>query len=224
MIPLRSEARTRGIPWLTVLLIAACLGAWAWELSLGSRLPAEIARRAFVPAEVTAGGGSELAPLTWLAAATLSMFLHGGWLHLGGNLLFLWVFGPAVEQAVGHLRFVLLYWLCGLVAAATHAAFNPHSTLPAIGASGAIAGVLGAALLAAPRARIATLVFLGLFATVVRLPAAIVLLLWFALQLAAAWFELHRGPAGPDHGGIPWFAHVGGFLAGPLAYGVLKRR
>jgi len=138
------------------------------------------------------------------------MFLHGGWLHLIGNMWFLWIFGDNVEDYLGHVRFLLFYLLCGLAASVAHLAFNLHSTIPTLGASGAIAGVLGAYLLLFPGARILTLVPV-FFVWLMELPAYVILIYWFVLQLLQGTASLAQTAAG---GGVAWWAHVGGFVAG----------
>jgi membrane associated rhomboid family serine protease len=144
----------------------------------------------------------------WLSIFT-SMFLHGGLLHIASNMLYLWIFGNNVEDVLGHVRFVIFYLLCGAVAAATQIVMSLHSLTPMVGASGAIAGVLGAYYVKFPHARVRCLVFLFFFVTMVMLPASLVLLLWFLLQV---WESLK--PAAAGGGGVAFFAHIGGFLAG----------
>jgi membrane associated rhomboid family serine protease len=146
------------------------------------------------------------------------MFLHGGWMHIIGNMLYLWIFGDNVEDAMGHARYLVFYLTCGVAAALTQAFLDPQSTLPMIGASGAISGVLGAYLLLYPRARVLTLIPLGFFSQVVWLPAAFILLLWFGLQLLSNLFTRSGS------GGVAFGAHIGGFLAGMLLVGLFKRR
>jgi len=140
-----------------------------------------------------------------------SMFLHGGWLHIGGNMLFLWIFGNNVEDSMGRIRFIVFYLLCGLLAGLAQLATDPSSHVPNIGASGAIAGVLGAYLVLYPRARVLTAVFLIVFFTIIEVPAFLVLGAWFLLQLVDG-----AGSVGAGGGGIAYFAHIGGFLAGAL--------
>lgn len=152
----------------------------------------------------------------WLSILT-SMFLHGGWLHIAGNMLYLWVFGNNIEDRLGRVRFILFYLLCGVAATYAQSYVDPSSTVPMIGASGAIAGVLGAYLLMFPRARIVTLVIF-FFITTMELPALIVLGAWFVLQL----FQSVGGVA--PGGGVAYMAHVGGFLAGMLLLLVLRPR
>jgi membrane associated rhomboid family serine protease len=143
-----------------------------------------------------------------------SMFLHAGWLHLLGNMLFLWVFGRNIEDLIGGGRFVVFYLLCGLVSAVVQVMFNPYSRIPTIGASGAIAGVMGAYLIKFPRARIITLVLILFFITTMEIPAAFLLLWWFAIQFLSGFGSL--GESDYSGGGTAWFAHIGGFLAGML--------
>ncbi|MGO8855663.1 MAG: rhomboid family intramembrane serine protease [Steroidobacteraceae bacterium] len=159
--------------------------------------------------------------LEWIpryASLFTYMFLHGGWLHLLGNVLYLWIYGDNVEDCMGHSRYLLFYCLCGIAAIYAQALSDPHSAYPVIGASGAISGVLGAYLLLFPRAKVLTLVLLPFFFTTLRLPAMLLLLLWFAVQLVSdlGW---HAGGAS-----VTFRAHIGGFLAGMLLVPLLKRR
>jgi membrane associated rhomboid family serine protease len=146
------------------------------------------------------------------------LFLHGGLLHLGGNMLFLWIFGDNVEDSMGHLRFIGFYFACGAAAALAQAVADPSAIEPMIGASGAIAGVLGAYILLHPRATVRTLIFLGFFVTIVRIPAAVVLGIWFLIQF---WSALGAGTA--EAQGVAFWAHVGGFVAGLILVPFLKR-
>jgi len=146
------------------------------------------------------------------------MFLHGGWLHLLGNMLYLWIYGDNVEDAMGHARYLLFYCLCGVTAIGVQAVSDPHSAFPIIGASGAISGILGAYLLLFPRAKVLTLVLLPFFFTTLRLPAMWLLLLWFAVQLVSD-LAMHGGDTS-----VAFRAHIGGFVAGMLLVPLLKRR
>jgi membrane associated rhomboid family serine protease len=141
-----------------------------------------------------------------------SMFMHGGFFHLGGNMLYLWIFGNNIEDRLGHLRFIVFYLFCGIFAAYAHAITNPGSTMPMIGASGAISGILGAYMLLFPKASVHTLIFLGFFVTTVKIPALIVIGFWAIIQFINGLIStgLHDG------GGVAWFAHIGGFLMGLL--------
>ena len=211
MIPLHDDNPTDITPLLTWALIIACVVAFALQLSAGQDgNRGLIFAFGLIPAVVT--GSAELPPQLALLppAATLlsSMFLHGGWLHLGGNLLYLWIFGNNVEDAMGHIRFIVFYLLCGLAAAGAQIVQDPASAVPMIGASGAISGVLGAYLLLYPRASVLVAIPLGFILPMVRLPAALVLGLWFALQFLSSL------SAPPGQPGVAWWAHIGGFIAG----------
>lgn len=149
-----------------------------------------------------------------------SMFLHGGLFHVAGNMLYLWIFGDNVEDTLGHSRFLVLYLACGVAAVVAQTAVHPASAIPIVGASGAVAGVLGAYLLLFPHAGVWTLLILGFFIRVVRIPAVIVLGLWMAVQLLNGAARCGR----PESGGVAWFAHVGGFLAGLSLLFVLRAR
>lgn len=221
MIPLKDDTPSSRRPYVTTALIGCCCVVFLWQRTLnvvdGRRaivalgaIPAVLLTDARLPAD-----------LHWIpryATPLTSMFLHGGWLHLLGNLLYLWIYGDNVEDCMGHPRYLFFYLSCGLAAVAAQALSNPHSAYPIIGASGAISGVLGAYLLLFPRARVLTLVLLPFFFTTLRLPAMWLLLLWFAAQLLS-------DIAVPDGGATVAFrAHIGGFLAGLLLLPVFKRR
>lgn len=174
---------------------------------------------------LAAGVRLELAPeaecrvgdLGWLTVLT-SMFMHGGWGHLIGNMWFLWVFGNNIEDSMGHLRFVAFYLLCGLAAAGAHLATAPESTVPVVGASGAISGVMGAYLVLYPRVRVQTLFFLFFYVTVIALPAWVLLIEWLVLQVIGGF-----GTVGAEGGGIAFWAHIGGFGAGIAAIKLFER-
>ena len=216
MIPLRDVGMGRVTPpVVNVLLIAANVLMFLFELSLGGRLDAFVMSAAFVPARYTGGGSllGELAP--GLSAALVSMFLHGGWGHLLGNMLFLWIFGDNVEDRLGHVRYLVFYLLSGFAATFAHLWASPGSTVPAVGASGAISGVLGAYLFLHPQARIQTLLILGFFIRLIYVPAWVFLPLWFLMQLLSGAASLGARTTA-ETGGVAWFAHIGGFIAGPL--------
>ena len=216
MIPLRDANPTRRTPLVTIAIILACIAAFAYELgteATGGAAALERFLREFglIPAELLAqlDRGDVVGPET--ATLLSSMFLHGGWLHLVGNLLFLWIFGNNIEDRVGRLAFVGFYLAGGIAAAAAQIAIDPGSRIPMIGASGAIAAVLGAYLVLYPRAKILSLVFLGFFYQLIEVPAIIVLGIWFGLQLIDGVASL--GFEGTE-GGVAFFAHIGGFVAG----------
>jgi membrane associated rhomboid family serine protease len=222
-LPLKDINPTHRRPVATYTLIAANVAVFIYQISLGSRLdsvfvasygatPFEITHMTDLVGHVKAGIPFLHSPGPHPIFLTLltSMFIHGGLAHLGGNMLFLWIFGNNVEDILGPARFVFFYLVCGLAAHALHIASNPSSMVPTVGASGAISGVLGAYLVAFPRARVLTLVFLGFFIRMAVLPAFVIIIYWFAIQFIFALASLGGTPGG----GVAWFAHVGGFLAG----------
>src|SRR5258708_17299326 len=179
-----------------------------WEMSLGYDIEPVLAHVAFVPARFWYAP----AVLPSLFSALVSMFLHGGWLHLGGNMLYLWIFGDNIEDRLGHFRYLVFYLACGFAATLAHAIVNPGSRLPSIGASGAIAGVLGAYILLFPRVRVTTLIPVFIFIMVREVPAIFVLGIWFVFQLFVGVSSLGVSPE--QAGGVAYFAHIGGFVAG----------
>jgi len=210
LLPIRDiHANARRIrPVVNILLIAVNVLVFFFELSLGPRLEGFLMSAAYIPAR---GGGVAIG----VTSALVSMFLHGGWGHLLGNMLFLWIFGDNVEDRLGHVRYLIFYILCGYAATFAHAFFNAGSTMPAIGASGAISGVLGAYLFLYPRARIVTLVWFFIFVRFVEIPALVFLPIWFLMQFLSGVSSLRAvDPAAA--GGVAWFAHIGGFIAGPV--------
>jgi membrane associated rhomboid family serine protease len=237
LIPLKDDIPTRRFPVLTVAIIAICCAVYflfergLWDL--GDTGNERVLEYGAIPYEVThpgdgcgyaadnvvrcegqegipAGAAPDQAP--WWITVFSSMFLHGSLLHLGGNMLFLWIFGNNIEDSMGRVRFVVFYLLGGLAALGLQIVTDPDSTIPTVGASGAIAAVLGGYALLYPRARVITLIFIIIIFTVVELPALLVLGFWFLLQLLPAFSE----PMGEGGGGIAYFAHIGGFLFGML--------
>jgi membrane associated rhomboid family serine protease len=222
MIPLHDDNPTRIFPYVTVGVILACTLAFLWQASLGQQANRAIAYSlGLIPAVIThrLQLPGELALVAPSLTIVTSMFLHGGFLHLAGNMLYLWIFGNNVEDAMGHGRFLVFYLVCGSAAALGQVLQDPASQIPMIGASGAISGVLGAYLLLYPHARVLVLLPLGFFVYMVRIPAGWVLGLWFALQLLSSVLISEQGG-----GGVAWFAHIGGFIAGLILIPVFKRR
>ncbi len=225
LIPVKDYNPLKFIPfqYVTVAFIISCVGMFLWQVSLGEAVRETVYGLGTIPSVLL--GTRELPPALAVvpAPATLvtSMFLHGGWMHLIGNMVFLWVFGDNVEDAMGHVRFVVFYLLCGVAAAMAHVFLNPGSTVPTIGASGAISGVLGAYLLLHPKARVLVVVPLGYFWHSMRLPAFVVLGIWIGLQFVNVLLE---GGAGAEGGGVAWWAHIGGFVAGIGLIVPMRRR
>jgi len=217
MIPLKDDNPTRTVPFVNYALIVACVLVFFWQVSLGARMEAAIYAYGLIP-DVLLGDARlppELAVVpAWLTVFT-SMFMHGGWMHLIGNMLYLWIFADNVEDRFGHGRFVVFYVLCGIAAALAQALPDPDSQIPMVGASGAISGVLGAYLLMFPRAHVLVLLPFGPLSQLVRLPALFVLGLWFAIQLLSEMFA-------PPGAGVAFRAHIGGFVAGLLLLPVFR--
>jgi len=222
VIPLHDDNPTRIRPVLTVSFIAACVLVFLWQLSLGDRGYQQVVYSFGVIPVVLLGDArlpAELAVVPPAATLITSMFLHGGFMHLIGNMLYLWIFGNNVEDAMGHVRFVVFYVLCGIAAAFAQVLLNTDSQVPMIGASGAISGVLGAYLLLYPHARVLVLIPLGILTQLVRLPAGWVLGFWFVFQLLS---QLLAGTG--EGGGVAFMAHVGGFVAGMALIPLFKYR
>ncbi len=214
MIPLRDNVPRSTWPFITAMIIAVNCFVFFLELSAGPVQREQIiATYAMIPARSTAFvSGLPVGFAGGVLTLFTSMFLHGGWMHLIGNMWFLWIFGDNVEDRVGHGRYLLLYLAGGLAGALTHWSFNAASQVPTVGASGAIAAVMGAYLITFPGARIRTLVVIILFITTVDLPAYLILLYWLLLQLLSGVASV--AVADPMQGGVAFLAHVGGFVAG----------
>jgi membrane associated rhomboid family serine protease len=211
MIPLRDVIPSRTTPYITVTIIVLNAAAWVFELSLpGDVLPIFLQLYGVVPARLHA-----------LTLVT-SMFLHGSWMHVIGNMWYLWIFGDNVEDRVGHGRFIVFYLLCGIAASLGQILIDPESTLPTIGASGAIAGVMGGYFVLYPRSRVLTLIPLVIFWEVIEVPAIMLLGFWFLMQLFSAGAIAVTASTGG--GGVAFMAHVAGFLCGAAGILVFRQR
>jgi membrane associated rhomboid family serine protease len=220
VIPLQDDIPAHRPPIVTVAVIAACVMVFLWQAGLGEReMQRAIYRFGMIPAVLLGEArlGRELQPLWSPLTLVTSMFLHGGWAHLLGNMLYLWIFGNNVEDRLGHAGFALFYVGCGLAAAAAQILPAPGSTIPMVGASGAVSGVLGAYLVLFPHARVLVLVPFG-FMFLHQIRASWMLGLWIAIQVVSAVAQ----PA--EAGGVAWWAHVGGFAAGALVALPLRQR
>jgi membrane associated rhomboid family serine protease len=223
MFPLKDNVPTRSFPFVTVLLIA--INAAVWLFYQVPDLDASVNELAYHPCEV-----EDSCPVVvgedWHITALTSMFMHGDWLHIGGNMLFLWIFGNNVEDAMGHVRFLVFYLLSGFAATALQTyvtldfGTDFEATIPNLGASGAVSGVLGAYLILLPRASVLLLIFIGLI-FIREVPAAFFLGFWFLFQLWQGGFSLVEPQTG---GGVAFFAHIGGFAFGLLAVFVFRKR
>jgi membrane associated rhomboid family serine protease len=233
VIPLRDNVPTRTFPIVTVALIAANVIVWIWEVGGKTSFEQDVVADGYYPCTVQGpcvpvqiDGQTYVDHLPWWEGAFTSMFMHGGWEHIIGNMLFLWIFGNNVEDALGKLRFVLWYLAAGLAATAAQTFVTLQfgdvrdASIPNIGASGAIAGVLGAYFLLLPRARVLTAIFFG-FIFLREIPAIWFLGVWIALQIWQGGLGLLHPEAG---GGVAFFAHIGGFVFGVLTVFLVRKR
>jgi membrane associated rhomboid family serine protease len=224
LIPIRDENPTRSFPLVTLSLILTNLAIFFYQFTLGSHaLELFLAKYALFPSQITTGiAVTPLAIKPFFLSIFTSMFIHGGIIHIAGNMLYLWIFGNNIEDILGHAKFLLFYLTAGVGGAIAHIISSPYSQIPTIGASGAIAGILGAYLILFPYARVLTIVPIFFFIEIIRVPAVILIGFWFILQLFNGFFSLEVAQSA---GGIAWFAHIGGFLTGLiLIYLIPKRR
>lgn len=219
-LPIRDDNPHTITPFVNYGLIAACVAVFLWQTSLGPGGEAAVMVFGLIPGHLfgTVAADPRLPAIAPMLTIFTSMFLHGGWLHLGGNMLYLWIFGDNIEASLGHSRYLLFYLLCGLAAALAQSIAAPMSGVPMVGASGAIAGVLGGYLVLHPRANIKVFVFLFIIITTINVPAFIVLGFWFAGQLMSS------AAADPNTPGVAFMAHIGGFIAGAVLVFFFKKR
>jgi membrane associated rhomboid family serine protease len=211
MIPLRDVIPTRTTPYVTIVLIAINALVFFYQVALGDAVEEFVLAFALIPAA-----------FSWVTVLT-SMFLHGGFLHFGGNMLYLWIFGDNVEDRMGHGRFLTFYLLCGTAAALAQTIAIPDSLVPMVGASGAIAGVMGAYFVLYPRSRIVTLLPLFILFPIVEIPAIFFLGFWFLMQLVSGVGTLAAATSGEPPGGVAFWAHAAGFVAGISGVLVFRR-
>jgi membrane associated rhomboid family serine protease len=214
MIPIRDENPTHSVPIITYLLILVNVLVFIFQTFLGSNNELFVYQFALIPADVTS-----FRSLSSLFDIFTSMFMHGGLAHIGGNMLYLWIFGDNVEDRLGSGKYFVFYIIGGVVASLTHILTNPNSIIPTVGASGAIAAVLGAYLVLFPSQRVLTLIPLGFWLRMTMLPASIVLGVWFVFQFFQGVLSL----GGPDVGGVAFWAHIGGFVSGVVLGWLLKK-
>jgi membrane associated rhomboid family serine protease len=215
MIPIKDDNPSYSFPFMTIFIIVINVAVQIYQWTLGSGGEAFIFRFGAIPWEIT--HFQELPELSWThqsrfpSVITLltSIFIHGGFFHLAGNMLYLWIFGDNVESLMGHMRFFFFFILCGIIASFTHIIIDPNSKIPMIGASGAISGVLGAYFVRFSRAKVHVLIFFFFFIRVIRVSALFALGFWFILQILSG-----LGTLGTKGGGVAWFAHIGGFVVG----------
>ena len=202
MIPLKGENPTKNFPVFTLLFLILNIIIFVYGINLPIHPSVLYDNYALIPYELVRH------PIKSYPTLYTSMFLHAGIGHLGGNMLYLWIFGNNIEDVLGKFRFILFYFICGTIAALGHIATDMESQIPMVGASGAISGILGAYLMLFPFARIKTFIFLGIFWTIARIPSIVLLIIWIVLQILNS--------LATDSGGTAWFAHIGGFISGVL--------
>lgn len=209
LIPLYDENPSRTFPFVTIGIITANILIFLYEVSLGQNLQSFINQYAMIPAIITKGS-------SYFSVFT-AMFLHGGFMHIAGNMLYLWIFGNNIEDALGHLNFAIFYLVSGLGGAIGHLLSAPASQIPSLGASGAISGVLAAYILLFPGAYVVTIVPIFYFIRIIRLPALLVIGFWVVIQFLNGFASIVARPVAAElTGGVAWFAHIGGFLTGFL--------
>jgi membrane associated rhomboid family serine protease len=220
MFPLWDDQPTKKFPLITVAIIVLNTIVYLYEASLGEKFTQFIYAMGLIPFEIT--HHIDLLPISpsiiYLTIFT-SMFMHGSIIHLLGNMLFLWIFGNNVEEYLGRVNFIIFYLVGGISAAFTQIFFNPNSTMPMVGASGAIAGVLGAYLLLYPRARVTTVIIFGFFIRLIKIPAVVVLSFWIIYQFL---YGISSLAVKAGEGGVAWFAHIGGFIGGIILIKLFK--
>lgn len=222
MIPLKDTIPSRTYPIINIAVIVINCLVFFYEVSLGEEINRFILSYGAVPRRFFLGeGGEGFDPFSRFYQVFTSMFLHGGWLHIGGNMLYLWIFGDNVEDRLGHLRYLVFYLASGTLACLTQLVLYPQSPIPIVGASGAIAGVLGAYFLLYPYARVVTLVPVFFFLTLMEIPAFIFLFFWIFIQFISGAASINTYSAQLS-GGVAWWAHIGGFISGMVLLYFLK--
>lgn len=210
MIPYKDDNPTRTFPFLTIGIIILNIAVFLFQIASRTGMNTITYAYGAIPHSLLTFESHQ--PVHPSLTVFSSMFMHGGLFHLGGNMLYLWIFGNNIEDRLGHARFIIFYLFCGIFAAYSHALTNPDSTIPMIGASGAVSGILGAYILLFPRANVHTLLILGIFITTVKIPAFIVIGFWALMQFLNSLISSGL----PGGGGVAWFAHLGGFFIGLL--------
>jgi len=223
MIPIRHTLPPRTTPIVNRAIVIANVIVFLAQIFLGERTESIINIFGYIPARLTNPAAYGYSMLEVTVTLFTSLFLHGGLVHLIGNMIYLWVFGGAVEDALGHVRYAFFFFVCGAIGSLTHTLLFPHSTVPSIGASGSIAGILGAFLVLRPKARIVTLLPLVVYWAMIELRAVIFLPIWFAMQFFNGFLSIAAAHRTQEVSGIAWWAHVGGFIFGAAIGAIAKR-
>ncbi len=220
MIPIRDRNPSGTFPYITIGIIVVNVIIFLYEFSLGSELGKFIMKFGVVPLKVSYySQASDLTFINTFFPFISSMFLHGGFIHLIGNMWFLWIFGDNIEDKLGHFKYLAFYFICGIIASSVHVFFNSQSNVPCIGASGSIAGVLGAYMITFPHARVVTVIPLWFIWPVIELPAMVVLGFWFVIQFFNGAVSITASTSGA---GVAWWAHIGGFAAGVIILYIIR--
>ncbi len=220
MIPIRDKNPSGTFPYVTTGIIVLNVSVFIYEISLGPELSIFLKQYGVIPLKVNHySQSSGLTIINTFFPFISSTFLHGGFIHLIGNMWFLWIFGDNIEDKLGHFKYLIFYVVCGIIASSVHVIFNSQSNIPCIGASGAIAGVLGAYMVTFPHARVITIVPLFIFLQIIELPAMIVLGFWFVIQFFSGMASISMSSSGR---GVAWWAHIGGFVSGILIFYLIR--
>lgn len=221
MFPLKDRAPTKRFPFVNLLFICFNIAIFIYEIKMGPMLNDFVTKNAIIPYKIIHPNILNIIDIKKIIFPfIISMFLHGGWIHLIGNIWYLWIFGDNIEDRLGHFKYFLFYFFCGLIASLIHIIFNPNSQIPCIGASGAIAGVLGAYLIMLPKTKIVTIIPIFMFLKIVELPAFLILFLWFAIQFLNGTTTI----VASNTSGIAHWAHIGGFLTGLFVISILHEK
>ena len=221
MIPLKDENPKKNLPFINFIFIIANIAVFIYQPASEQMLRVFYNTYGLIPNSFTNIFHSELPQIIAILQSLISsIFVHGGFMHLAGNMLFLWVFGDNIEYAIGHFNYILFYLLCGIAATLTQVFIEPNSLIPIIGASGAISGVLGAYLIKYPKNKVTTLFIIIIFIKIVKIRAVYLLGIWFVYQMIQGYFSLGQ----ESMGGVAWFAHIGGFISGIILVNIFKKR
>ena len=224
MIPIRHTLAPRTTPIVNRAIVIANGVVFLAQIFMGERTESIINIFGYIPARLTNPAAYGYSILEVTVTLFTSLFLHGGFVHLIGNMIYLWVFGGAVEDALGHVRYAVFFFVCGAIGSLTHTLLFPHSTVPSIGASGSIAGILGAFLVLRPKARIVTLLPLVVYWAMIELRAVIFLPIWFAMQFFNGFLSLAAAQHSEQAAGIAWWPHIGGFLFGAIVGAIYRTK
>ena len=221
MIPLKDENPKKNLPFINFIFILTNIAVFIYQPSSEELLRAFYNTYGLIPNNFINIFQNELPQILVIMQSVFSsLFVHGGFMHLAGNVLFLWVFGDNIEYAIGHFNYILFYLLCGIAATLTQVFIEPNSLIPVVGASGAISGVLGAYIIKYPKNKVTTLFIIIIFIKLVKIRAVYLLGIWFVYQLLQGYFSLGQ----ESMGGVAWFAHIGGFISGVILVNIFKKR